>query len=420
MFVFFSKKRLQNCLGPFFKKISKKNQNLKLQNSRFYTIFFLLLQISCTDTRFSQISATGPASQSTAPSNLKDIEITNTVTTSNNKVDIILIVDDSKSMLSDNQKLAAKLSNFVGSLENSALDWQVCATITNAVQMGGASQVWGASIYWQNSSIFSTSLGIVLKKGQSDLPNIFASTINYIGAGWAGTDDERAIKAAYNHVYNGDYNYSNASGCYRSDAAIAFIIISDEDERSIGGDKSQQYYPGEYQPLEDQDIPENFVAYIKSTFGNDKHFTVNSIIVKPGDTNCMKIQDVEAKSHYGIKYAELSNTTAGGIGSICDSDFLPNLNLFTDKIISSLTSVPLPCAPVGDVIVSVTPAIRNLNNSLSGLNLVFNKSIPAGSTLDIKFKCDESRSPSSLKSSAIQLFQESYFKRIIHFIKNIF
>ncbi|MDG0816932.1 hypothetical protein [Bdellovibrio svalbardensis] len=367
-------------------------------------------------------------SPTATPSNLRDVSYVSTVAASNNKLDIILVLDDSNSMLTDNQKLAAKLSNFVTTLQNNAnLDWQACVTVTRALPVGGGNTAWGASLYWQTSATYSPNLGVVLKKGQANLPAIFANTINYIGAGWAGTDDERGIKAAYHHVYNGDYHYSNVSGCYRDGAAIAYIIISDEDERSIAGDASQKYYANELQPLEADDQPANFVSYVKNTFGNDKRFTVNSIIVKPGDTACMTAQDnavdaqgKKSKSHYGTKYNELSYLTGGGIGSICDADFSTNLNLFIDKITDSLSSIPLECTPVGEVSVTITPTVGVISASVQGMNLVFDKPVPAGRNIDVQYKCNDNRVPSSVNKPVVKVSEDGFFARIVSFFKGLF
>lgn len=403
---------------------------------------FLFFLAACGPVKFSTDSSTDAGSaipvtpatptpgttttstDTTTTSSLRDVTYSTTVTASNNKLDIILIIDDSGSMLPDNQKLAAKLSNFVSTLENNAnLDWQACVTITNAVPMGGNTQpAWGASMYWQATTSVSTSLGYILKKGQTNLPTIFTNTINYIGAGWAGTDDERAIKAAYNHVYNGDYHYSGASGCYRDGAAIAYIIISDEDERSVGGDQSAAVYTSEYQPLETQDLPANFISYVKSTFGSDKKFTVNSIIVKPGDTACKASQDASGSiSHYGNIYNQLSYLTGGGVGSICDSDFSTNMNLFIDKITDSLNSIALECTPVGNVSVTVTPTIGSVTASVQGMTLVFSQAIPAGRTLNVAYQCNsDDRSPSSIKGVVPKVYEEGFFARIVNFFKKLF
>ncbi len=391
------------------------------------SLLFVLSISACGPVKFSGLSSkdvepvnTPPPTTSptpTDPSTLRDVNYRSVVASKDNKLDIVLIVDDSNSMLADNQKLASRLSGFVSKLQASNIDWQMCATVTRALPVSANATAWGASIYWQNSSTASTALGMVLRKGQSNLANIFTHTINYINAGWVGSDDERAIKAAYHHVYNGDYRYSPNNGCYRPDSAIAYIIISDEDERSVGGDASQKYYANELKPLENEDKPQVFVDYVKSTFGADRRFTVNSIIVQPGDSACKASQDKgSAISHYGFKYAELSQLTAGGIGSICDADYSTNLNLFVDRINDSLSSVPLECQPVGNVNVTITPSAGTVTTRIEGMNLMFDTPVPAGRTIDIKYQCAESRSPSS-ESPATEM---SFFAKIVLFFKNLF
>lgn len=363
---------------------------------------------------------TTPPTTNPQPVTLRNVHYNNAVAAADNKLDIILIVDDSNSMLPDNQKLASKLSGFVSKLQNSNIDWQMCATVTRALPITSTQSAWGASIYWQQNSTPSTSLGLILKRGTPNLSTIFTNTINYINAGWAGSDDERAIKAAYHHVYNGDLRYQPSSGCYRADSAIAYIIISDEDERSIGGDASQQVYSGELKPLENEDKPQVLAAFIKETFGTDRRFTVNSIIVKPNDSSCKASQDAGgAKSHYGVKYAELSSLTGGGIGSICDADFSTNLNLFFDRIQDSLSSVPLECAPHnGSISVTITPSIGPVKSRIEGMNLVFDTPVPAGHTIDIKYQCPDTRTPSSVSTATP--VEQGFFAKIWSFITGLF
>lgn len=401
----------------------------QIQKRSWASLSLVLLLSACGPVKFSASSESTQddpnviptPTPTVTPDSLRNVHYNNTVAATDNKLDIVLVIDDSNSMLTDNRKLAARLSGFVSKLQSSNIDWQMCATVTRAVKMSDDSYAWGASFYWQrNASSPSSALGIVLKKGTSDLPTIFSNTIEYIGAGWQNSDDERAIKAAYRHVYNGEPSYQYASGCYRNDSAVAFIIISDEDERSIGGDASQQVYSGELKPLEEEDKPDVFVAYVKQILGASRRFTVNSIIVKPGDSACKASQDAGgAKSHYGFKYAELSNLTGGGIGSICDSDYSANMNLFFDRIQDSLSSIPLECAPYnGNITVTITPSIGPVQSRVEGMNLVFDTPVPAGHTIDATYQCVD-RGPSSV-AKATPLVEQGFFARIIAFFKNLF
>ncbi|MBC7459019.1 MAG: hypothetical protein H7235_12110, partial [Bdellovibrionaceae bacterium] len=127
---------------------------------------------------------------------------------------------------------------------------------------------------------------------------------------------------------------------------------------------------------------------VKQQFGAQKPFSVNSIIVKPGDAACMADQDAGgAKSHYGYKYAELSQITQGYMGSICDADYSQSLYYFKDKIKQSLSSIPLECAPVGGINVLITPAMGGVASQVVNNTLVFTPAIPAGRTVTIDYDC---------------------------------
>lgn len=312
---------------------------------------------------------------------LRHITYERVVQPTDNKVDILVVVDDSNSMAPDNSKLAQRLQGFVNDLTASGIDWQMCATVTRAQDVANNGvYFWGASRNWVN---YVGSPQWILKTGAADPYSIFTSTMSAIGAGWAGTDDERGIKAAWWHVEYAQYN-----SCYRADASLAVIMISDEDERSVGGDTAQVYYSGELKTLEAEDQPQAYVNKIKQLFGNSKRFSFNSIIVTPGDSSCMASQDsAGSKSHYGYKYAELSALTGGAVGNICATDYSTNLYYFRDRIVNTLASVPLECAPVGDVDVVITPTMSSLSVQLVGNDLTFNPAIPVGRTIQINYDC---------------------------------
>lgn len=321
------------------------------------------------------------------PLTYRQVDYTQLVQASNNKVDIIVVFDDSRSMLPDNTKLAERLQGFVSGLNSSGLDWQMCATITRAQDAyNDGNYYWGASQNWVN---YVGTYKWVLNQGASDPYSIFTSTVKSIGAGWAGTDDERAIKALYWNAEYSEYNH-----CYREGAAIAGIIISDEDERSVGGDASQVFYSGEFKYLDADDTPTEYLNKIRQKFGADKRVSINSIIVKPGDTACMADQDnaiqsdgTSSKSHYGYKYNELSLLTGGAVTSICSSDYSSNLYYFRDRVISTQGSVPLECAPAGDIEVSIAPPMSAVSTTITNNTLYFTPQVPVGRTIHLRYKC---------------------------------
>lgn len=358
---------------------------------------FRVLKMAITGIFAAMAFGCGPVQFSTQDYNadgasqllLRDVHSVQSITPPDNKLDILLVIDNSNSMLADNQKLAEKLAGFVSDLQNSSIDWRMCATVTSMLNVGG-NPVWGASIIWSQYTPVAGTPAWVLKAGTPGLSTIFSQTINAIGAGLPGTDDERGIKAAWWHLYHGDTRYPTNSGCYRNNAALAMIVISDEDERSIGGALNDQYYQNEFLPLENDDLPTNLVSQVQDIFGLTKRLRVNSIIVKPDDTACIQAQDsVGSKSHFGRVYSDLSYMTGGGIGSICDADYSANLNYFKDVIQTSLKSVPLECIPHNS---QLEYKINGSHTSqyvmeLQGMSAVFTPALPTGTELEMNYQC---------------------------------
>jgi len=359
---------------------------------RFILIGFFLL-IGCGPVQFSspgpQPTPPNPPTPPTPQDKYRDVEYNGKVEPAANKLDILMVVDDSNSMLSDNRKLGDKLATFASNLQGSIIDWQMCVTVTRQILLSDKeTKAWGASIYWQNYTPPTGTPKYILKSGTSNLDNIFRSTIEFIGAGWSDSDDERGIKAAFQHIYNGDPNFADSSGCHRKDTALAIIIISDEDERSVGGDANVVYYPNELKPLESEDQPDTLINQVKTVLGGTKRWTANSIIVKPGDTACMSAQDGSgSKSHFGKLYNSLSKATGGAVGSICDTDYSNTLKDFLVAITNNLSSLPLECTPVETPTVTITPTLSGLSFQVSGSNLNFSPAIPQGSTINVKYKC---------------------------------
>lgn len=355
--------------------------------------------------------------------NTRDVTTTHVVQAAQNKVDILLIVDNSSSMMADNLKLADRLSTFVTQLESAQIDWQMCLVITTYIKVENYNY-WGLSLSWGSNTSSSaahyynpTENWILRRQNNANLPAIFRYTMEHnVATGSSNTNDERGIKAAYWHA-----NYKDYNNCYRPGAALAQIFISDEDVRSIGGIAADKYYTDELKSLEDDDTPSSLVTNIKRQLGNDIRYRANSIIVKKDDTACLDIQDKQGtKAHYGRNYQALSEITGGGVGSICDTDYYNNLSFFNDVINDSLSSMPLECNPVGsNVSVTISPN-RSVQSSVQGQSLLFNPAVPSNSTIVAKYKCsvlNANRVPNSVIEADAE---PSFWMRIITWFKSLF
>ncbi|MEY4617768.1 MAG: hypothetical protein RJB66_2728 [Pseudomonadota bacterium] len=284
------------------------------------------------------------------------------VPTGNNQVDILIVVDDSSSMTPDNTKLSQRLNGFVTDLQSANIDWQMCITTTDVSYYEGRPIKWSGT----NSRI--------LTKATANLSAVFQQTINDLGSGYS--NDEQGIKASILSMLN-----NPVYPCYRSGSAFAAIIISDEDERSVGGNQSLSSQ--QYQALGVQNLPSTFVNTANAVFGAGKRMAVNSIVVP--DNQCKQSQDTQGSlSFVGTKYIELANMTSGTVGNICDSDYSTNLKYFKDAIVSTVSSVDLECVPSGTPVVTLP---SGYTWTLSGSKMTFTPALAPGVNLTVQYKC---------------------------------
>ncbi|HMN67494.1 MAG TPA: hypothetical protein PKC28_03050 [Bdellovibrionales bacterium] len=292
-----------------------------------------------------------------------------TVPVASNSVDVILIVDDSSSMKEDQTKLANRMIGLVNNLDALNIDYQICLTTTDI------DYYKGSPIKWAGTGSY------ILKKSTANKDQVFKTTIDALGAGYSS--DEQGIKGLYLMIK--DYR---ASGCIRDKATLTTILVSDENERSVGGNAS--WSSAQYKPLTPQNYPDFLINYVKTTFntpGFTKPFIYNSIIVKPYDTACEAAQDAQSSpSFFGTLYAELSNKTMGHIGSICDSDYSQNLQYIKDRVVNSMPGITLQCVPVGNPTVTFDRPV-NTSVSVIGKEMKFTPALPEGVKVTIVYTC---------------------------------
>ena len=194
--------------------------------------------------------------------------------------------------------------------------------------------------------------------------------------------NERGLRATVDHMQRNP-------DCYRAGANFAVLLISDEDEASVGGDISRIKNSEElnhFFPLTKDDKPESRLTAILKKVGN-VNFTFNSIIIKPNDMSCEFSQSQESTAYSGTFYDKLSSLTGGGVGSICDTDYTKSLILFKDKILNTLKVVNLECSPyMNSVHVTVNGQVVS-NYKLAETAITFNEPVTEGSTVEVRYGC---------------------------------
>lgn len=298
------------------------------------------------------------------------------------KADVLLMLDNSGSMSEDLKKLAQKLDGLIAILDQGGIDWQMCYTTTDVYNSGGQILNW--------AGVGSR----VLLPSTANKSQVFLDTMNAIGDG--GSGNEQGIFSTKLAIEN-----SNNSDCFRPDAALSVVLISDEDEHSCGGrcenatsnehpggvQHRQAYkYANQYVPMTIDNQPETLIKAVRDQW-SEKPFIFNSIIVKPDDFACYDSQDVVTVTFFGKTYARLQSLTGGVLGNICADSFASQLTAMGESTKAVINSVTLKCTPVGMPTVTLIPADPSIAWQNTGNKVVFSKPLSLGSSVRVQYNC---------------------------------
>ena len=284
-----------------------------------------------------------------------------------NKVDILLVIDNSKSMTQERSELANRLEGFVAQLDSEGIDWQMCYMTTHYYQNSSASVAMSWVGYGQK----------VLNNSVSNKATIFRDSINGVPLGQSGdgSRSEVGIAVTYDAI-----SKSQNQNCFRNDAALATILISDEDEDSCGGRCGSS--------LMSISQPDNLIQHVKSTFSNSKPFTFHSIVIKPNDPICFNIQGGQGwPAFYGEVYADLSTKTGGIVGDVCASDYTNQLQNIGNRISNTLGSLTLDCAPVSGSLNLIIQGSTGSTYQLAGNKIIFTPALTEGTRVYGTYQC---------------------------------
>lgn len=279
-------------------------------------------------------------------------------------VDVLFVVDNSGSMLEEQEKLGQRLSSFIASL--SAVDWQIGITTTDT--SAGTYGIKGSLV-----TLFGSSERI-LKPTSPNYANTFMhsvvrrESIDCQNSGVCPTNNEEPLRAIQLAI---DKRNSNNAGFFRDNADLAVVILSDEDEMSSGPPEATK--------------PSEVLAHFNSVWGSSKKISVYGIIVEPGDSACYNEQYLTAGT-YGYHAAELAALTGGVTGSICDTDYSDNLSKIGENVNKLLNYVVLANDPdTQDLDLVISPYDPHLTWSIEGRRITFNKAPAQGTRVDVVY-----------------------------------
>jgi hypothetical protein len=283
------------------------------------------------------------------------------------KIDILWVIDNSGSMATSQANLASNFQSFISRFNQYSYDFHMAVSTTD-----------GWEKYFSSSSVkarfrdgVSSHSGVfVMDKNTTNLNSVFTTNIS---EGTGGNGDERAFQS-FQQTLNDAFNIS--SGFRRSDAFLAIIIVSDEDDQSS---TSSGFYEGTIPASQLAANPSliynnpnlisvqsyaNFLAtYTGGVASTD--FSVSNISVQDDACRVQLDSDGDSSRKVNQRYNALTDLTGGVKSSLC-SDFGTTLQLISDKIIQLSAVFKLTRVPVVSSIVVTVDGVAVAQDATNG------------------------------------------------------
>lgn len=290
----------------------------------------------------------------------------------NNKVDILIVVDNSGSMQTEQANMGARFSTFMDKI--AGLDWQI-GVITTDVS-GDANLKDGRLVELEGMP------GEYILRPGGDMAvtrTVFANTIQMPADGSGAEQGFQASIRALERAKLADnaINMRNAA-LLRPDAVLAIIVISDAYDTS-------------------RFTAENLRDTVKNNW-IDKRFAFHSIVIPEsiytlpngGSVNaadpCKGYR--ESVRYDGRNYHYASDLIGGIKGNACTEDYGSQLSQMGQGTAELINSVTLACTPVGQPVVTGPSGAAITNFTITGTRIVFAMSLPLGTT-NISYYCIE-------------------------------
>ena len=253
----------------------------------------------------------------------------------NSKIDVLWVIDNSGSMDSSQQNLATNFSQFIDLFNQKGFDYRMAVTTTDAYK-----DLFGAPATqskFRDGTDLTGHTGVFLVDPST--PNLGPTFVKNLLQGTLGSGDERAfqsIKQTLNNPMN--------AGFPRSDAFLAVIIVSDEDDFS---NDTSTYLDHLWNDPRVHTV-DSYVSYLDTLRGvtaanRSSKYNVSAITIL--DQTCL---DQLNASYPGrditIRYAELVDKTNGIKGSLC-GNFASTLTNISQKIVELVTQFYLTRIP---------------------------------------------------------------------------
>jgi len=229
---------------------------------------------------------------------------------------VLLVVDNSGSMVEEQEKLANNFESFIGAFLEGDVDYHIGVVTTDVANVTDQGRLEG------DTKIITR-----------DTPNPEAVFAENVQVGTSGSGAEMGLEAARLALSEPLLSTDNA-GFYRSDASLSIVIVSDENDLS---------------PWSVDDYL-NWFSALKGEASYRDHRLMNiSAVVGDVPYGCDSA-DGTSDALPGTRYVDASTQTEGIFASICASDFGPLIQALGLDISGLRDEFPLTRCPRVDTL----------------------------------------------------------------------
>ncbi len=229
-------------------------------------------------------------------------------------VDILWVVDNSGSLSNERMSLAAEFDRFVRVLLDADVDFHIGVTSTDFVSINAEGGLL------RGNPAF-------IDRMTPNPTQVFTDAVSFPNDMEIRLEEGfRAMKEALTPPNTNGRN----AGFLRDDAGLGIIVVSDEDDGSLG--RTGQYV--------------RFLQSLKGP-GRDVNVSLSAVIGLPPD-GCIprgEEQIFGAEADAAERYAEAANSTGGLLESICNPNFAPFVEALATTLAGLRKAFPLSAPP---------------------------------------------------------------------------
>lgn len=230
----------------------------------------------------------------------------------NAKVDFLILVDDSTSMLKYQERFATEMPAMLESLKKAGIDYHF-AVITTTMSTKNGGRFVGEPRFLDEKT-----------------PNMLSLLQSRIRAGQVGSDVERGFEAIMKSLSK-DYLSKEGAGFLRDEALLSLILVTNEtDYSNINPKTITNYLDALKPPIQAQ----------RTTYRN---WNANHLGILPNDPSCRTTDEVNEPTE---DYMLLADYSGGVNSSICDTSFAKAVSSIQKRLIEVMTDFPLDKTPI--------------------------------------------------------------------------